>query len=93
MGIFEHRRASRLPLATQQSVHVEVFVRPVDEADIVEVKWLCTQPALKTVVVPERHPWKQQVPADVGAPAVADQHHAEAWGLGVIGAFVALFGA
>ncbi len=71
------------------AVHIEVYVRVVDDADIVETKWLCTQPAVRTIVVQDRHPWNQQVATESTAGSDRDA----AWAVGVVGALAMMFGA
>jgi len=93
MATFTSSKSARSFAVTRPSdVHVEVFVRPVDEADIVETKWLCTQPALKTIVVEDRHPWHQRVPGDPVDDRRAE-HEEMGWAVGVIGALAMMFGA
>jgi len=86
------KSARPFAVSKPSDVHVEVFVRAVDDADIVEAKWLCTQPALRTVVLEDRYPWHQRVPGDP-----VDERRAEreeiGWAVGVVGALAMMFGA
>lgn len=86
------KSARSFAVSKPSDVHVQVFVRAVEDADIVDTKWLCTQPALKTVVVEERHPWHQRVPGDP-IDERRTEREAMGWAVGVVGALAMMFGA
>lgn len=85
------KSARSFAVSRPSAVHVEVFVCAVDDADIVETRWLCTQPALRIVVVKERHPLQQRVAGDP-----VDERRLErqetGWAVGVVGALALMFG-